>query len=171
MIRRETRDPTPRGFRDVMGRFATGVAVMTTAHGGTLHGMTANAVASVSLSPLLALVCVERDQTMRDLVEVSGAFALSFLHEDDEGLAMHFADPYRPGGVEQFRGIKHHTAATGAPILDGAIGYVDCQVHARHDAGDHEIVVGRVLGLGLGDPAEPLLFFRGAYRTLRPEGT
>ncbi len=171
MIRRETEDPTPRGFRDVMGRFATGVSVMTTAHDGTQHGMTANAVASVSLDPLLALVCVERDKAMRDLVEASGVFALCFLHEDDEGLAVHFADPYRPRGVEQFRAIQHHTAVTGAPILDDAIGYVDCRVHDLHPAGDHEIVVGRVLGLGLGDPAEPLLFFRGAYRTLRPEGT
>lgn len=171
MISRESADPNPRAFRDVMGRFATGVSVMTTVHGGAIHGMTANAVASVSLDPLLALVCVERDTNMRDLVEASGVFALSFLNEDDEGVAVHFADPYRPSGNEQFAAIEHHAAVTGAPILEAAIGYVDCEVRATHDGGDHEIVVGEVVGLGLGDPPDPLLFFRGAYRSLRPEGS
>lgn len=171
MISRETDDPTPRGFRDVMGRFATGVSVMTTSHGDILHGMTANAVSSVSLDPLLALVCVAREKNMCDLVAASGIFALSFLHQDDEGVAVHFADPYRPRGEAQFRGIEHRRAVTGAPILDSAIGYVDCEVHASFPAGDHEIVVGEVVGLGLGEPAEPLLFFRGAYRTIRPEGS
>lgn len=171
MISRETDQPTQRGFRDVMGRFATGVSVMTTAHGDIRHGMTANAVASVSLDPLLALACVEREKNMRDLVHASGIFALSFLHETDEGVAVHFADPYRPRGAEQFREIECHTAVTGAPILSTAIAYVDCEVHSTFEAGDHEIVVGEVVGLGLGDPADPLLFFRGAYRTIRPEGT
>lgn len=171
MISRESADPTARAFRDVMGRFATGVSVMTTVHEGTIHGMTANAVAAVSLDPLLALVCVERDTNMRELVASSGVFGLSFLHEEDEGVAVHFADPYRPSGDEQFSAIEHHAAVTGAPILDAAIGYVDCEVWAAHDAGDHQIVVGEVVGLGLGDPPDPLLFFRGAYRTLRPEGS
>lgn len=170
MISRESADPTPRAFRDVMGRFATGVSVMTTVHDDTIHGMTANAVASVSLDPLLTLVCVERDANMSDLVGASGVFALSFLHQDDDGVAVHFADPYRPSGDEQFAAIGHHAAVTGAPVLDAAIGYVDCEVWDRHDAGDHQIVLGEVVGLGLGDPPDPLLFYRGAYRSLRPEG-
>lgn len=171
MTSRESEDPTPRAFRDVMGRFATGVSVMTTVHEGAIHGMTASAVAAVSLEPLLALVCVERETNMRVLLGSSGVFALSFLHEDDEGIAVHFADPYRPLGEEQFAAIDHHRAVTGAPVLDGAIGYVDCELWDRHDGGDHEIVVGEVVGLGLRDPPDPLLFFRGAYRSLRPEGS
>lgn len=171
MISRESSDPTSRAFRDVMGRFATGVSVMTTVHEGRIHGMTASAVASVSLDPLMALVCVERDTNMRGLVGSSRVFALSFLHEDDEGVAVHFADPYRPSGDEQFAAIDHRAAVTGAPILEAAIGYVDCEVFAAHPAGDHEIIVGEVVGLGLGDPPDPLLFFRGAYRSLRPEGS
>lgn len=170
MISRESTDPTSRAFRDVMGRFATGVSVMTTVHDGTIHGMTANAVASVSLDPLLALVCVERDANMRALVASSGVFALSFLHEEDDGVAVHFADPYRPSGDEQFGAIDHHTAVTGAPVLDAAIAYVDCEVWDSHPGGDHQIIIGEVVGLGLGDPPDPLLFFRGAYRSLRPEG-
>lgn len=164
-------DLTPRAFRDVMARFATGVAVMTTVADGVPHGMTANAVCSVSLDPLLVLVCVERGSTMAHAVGDSQVFALSVLHEDDEGLAMHFADPYRPHGDTEFNRIATRKEVTGSPVLDVAIAFVDCRVWAVYDGGDHLVVVGEVAALGLADDDDPLLFYRGAYRGVRPEGS
>lgn len=161
---------TPRGFRDVVGRFATGVTIMTTVT-DDVHGMTVNAFSSVSLDPLLVLVCIERSAVMCKLVEESGIFALSILHEDAEDVAIHFADPYRPMGAMQFEGIPYRSEITGAPVLEGEVGWIDCRVWARHDGGDHVIIIGEVAGIGLGGQTAPLLFYRGAYRSMRPEGT
>ncbi len=161
---------TPRGFRDVLGRFASGVTVLTTVLDEAPHGMTVNAFASVSLDPLLVLACVDRATIMCEHVLKSGIFAVSVLSDEQLGLSMHFADPFRPGGAAQFESIAHHAEATGAPVIDGSIAFVDCRVWAVHDGGDHIIVVGEPVALGLGDEASPLLFYRGAYRQIRPEG-
>ncbi len=168
--RRSTTTVSQRAFRDVMGRFATGVAVMGSHRDGVPHGMTVNEVASVSLEPLLVLVCVQQDTVMSRVVSSSGVFALSILHGDDDGLAVHFADPYRPEGHAQFQRIPYSKATTGAPVLDACIAHVDCRVWVSHEAGDHLIVVGEVLEAGLSDDHDPLIFFAGAYRTLRPQG-
>lgn len=136
-----------------------------------IHGMTVNAFASVSLDPLLILVCVERSAVMCDLVDESGVFAVSVLNEDAEGVAVHFADPFRPQGAAQFEGIDYRTEVTGSPVLEGEVGWIDCEVWATYDGGDHVIVVGEVVALGLGEETAPLLFYRSAYRGLRPEGT
>lgn len=164
-------DVNSRAFRDVAGRFATGVSVMTTVLDGDVHGMTINAFASVSLDPLLVLVCVERNTLMATMVQGSGVFALSFLAEDQQGLSIHFADPFRPLGRLEFESIRTHPAPSGCPLIDGAIGWFDCRVWDLHEGGDHVIVLGEPLALGVGTDAEPLLFFRGAYRQLRAEGT
>lgn len=166
-----TVQPNPRAFRDVLGRFATGVSVMTVATPDTVHGMTANAVAAVSLDPMLVLVCIDREAVMAGLVEEARAFALSFLKEQDEGVAIHFADPFRPPGWAQFDAVPYRTAETGAPVLERCTGWVDCEARDLHHGGDHLIVVGEVRAMGLGDETRPLLFYRGAYRGLRPEGS
>jgi flavin reductase (DIM6/NTAB) family NADH-FMN oxidoreductase RutF len=161
---------TPRGFRDVLGRFASGVTVLTTMLDGSPHGMTVNAFTSVSLDPLLVLACVDRSTIMSDLIVRSGIFAVSVLSDEQLGLSMHFADPFRPGGEAQFASIAHHSQATGAPVIDGSIAFIDCRTRKVHDGGDHIIVVGEPVALGLGNEANPLLFYRGAYRQIRPEG-
>lgn len=161
---------TPRGFRDVLGRFAAGVTVLTTVLDDVPHGMTVNAFASVSLDPLLVLACVERATATCDLITKSGIFAVSVLSDEQLGLSMHFADPFRPSGRAQFESIAHHVEATGSPIIDGSIAFVDCRTWKVYDGGDHIIVVGEPVALGLGDEAHPLLFYRGAYRQIRPEG-
>ncbi len=161
---------TPRGFRDVLGRFASGVTVLTTVVDAIPHGMTVNAFASVSLDPLLVLACVDRSTIMCELVVKSGVFAVSVLNDEQLGLSTHFADPFRPSGWAQFQSIAHHAAATGAPVIDGSIAFADCRVWAVHDGGDHIIVVGETVALGLGQEATPLLFYRGAYRQIRTEG-
>lgn len=154
---------TPAAFRAVMGRFPTGVSIMTSQVGGVPHGMTANALASVSLEPLLVLVCVERDTVMADYAQRAGAFALSFLAFDDQRWSNHFANPGRPLGEEQFVGVPVTEAVTGAPILREAIAWLDCRTWALHDGGDHVIVVGEVVALDLGDDSPPLLYHRGSY--------
>lgn len=161
---------TQRGFRDVLGRFASGVTVLTTVLDDVPHGMTVNAFASVSLDPLLVFACIDRSTIMCELVMKSGMFAVSVLSDEQLGLSLHFADPFRPSGGAQFEAIAYHREATGAPVIDGSIAFVDCRVWRVHDGGDHIIVVGEPVALGLGDEANPLLFYRGAYRLIRPEG-
>lgn len=159
--------PTTDQFRATLGLFATGVAVVTARAGDLAHGMTANAIASVSLDPLLVLVCVEREAVMRKVIEEVGHFALSMLAADQEHLSRWFADPVRPNGSAQFDGIGHHPGpATGAPLLDHAIAWVECTVEASHDAGDHIIFVGRVRSLARADRRDPLLYFASRYRRL-----
>lgn len=152
------------GLREVMGTFATGVTVMTTTVDGQPHGMTANAVSSVSLDPALVLVCVDRGTVMSEAVRAGGCFALSVLADDQRELSNRFADPSRPTGHPQFAGVAARAEATGAPVLDGALGWVDCRVWAEYDGGDHIIVVGEVEALDTGDERAPLLFHRGRYR-------
>jgi flavin reductase len=157
--------PDPDLFRAVMGRFATGVSVMTVLVDGEPHGMTANAVTSVSLDPLLVLVCVGRGAVMSQQVEAAGGFALTFLAADQADLSARFADPERPAGTAQFEGVATSRAVTGAPVLDDGIGWVDRVDHAVHPAGDHDIVVGRVVAQGLSEQDAPpaLLYYRSRY--------
>lgn len=156
------------GFRAAMGSFATGVSVMTSELHGGPHGMTANAVSSVSLDPPLVLVCVDRGALMAGAVRDTGWFALSFLAEDQAELSDRFADPDRPEGEAGFAGVDTSTARTGARIVDRAAGWVDCEVHEILDGGDHHIVVGRAVAVGDSSRA-PLLYTRGAYGALRPD--
>ena len=160
--------PTPDGFRAVMSRFATGVTVMTCRCVEEPHGMTANAVTSVSLDPLLVLVCVGHDTEMRGLVREAGAFGLSILPAAAQTLSNHFADASRPSGHAQFAGVRTHRARTGAPLLEGAIGWLDCEIWKVHDGGDHDIVVGEVVACDLGPDAAALGYFRSAYTTITP---
>lgn len=159
--------PDPDAFRAVMSRFATGVTVMTTVVDGEPHGMTANAVSSVSLEPLLVLVCVERDTAMCQLVEDSGVFALSILAADQAALSDRFADPSRPSGAARFAGVDTVEGPTGSPRLADALAWIDCRRWRTYDGGDHLIVVGEVVDLGVGpDPdAAALLYFRSGYTT------
>lgn len=156
--------PTPEAFRTVMSRFATGVTVMTTMADDGPHGMTANAVSSVSLEPLLVLVCVERDTSMCELVADTGVFGLSILAEDQRELSDRFADPDRPSGRAQFEDLALHRATTGSPLLPGSLAWIDCRVWATYDGGDHLIVVGEVVDLEVSESEEDaLVYFRSAY--------
>jgi flavin reductase (DIM6/NTAB) family NADH-FMN oxidoreductase RutF len=149
-----------------MARFPTGVMVMTTTVGGVPHGMTANAVTSVSLEPLLVLACVSREAVMAALVERTRVFALSLLSRDQQHLSEHFADPERSVGILGFADVPTSTAVTGAPLLVGAIAHIDCEVHALHPGGDHVIVVGRVVHLDLDADGAPLVYHLSRYTTV-----
>lgn len=160
--------PTSADFRAVMARFATGVTVMTCHLAGEPHGMTANAVSSVSLDPLLVLVCVGRDTEMSPLVRDAGAFALSILPAEAQALSNHFADGSRPSGTAQFQSVETHQEVTRAPILSGSLAWLDCQVWKIHDGGDHDIVVGEVVATGVGPDVPALGYFRSRYTQILP---
>ncbi|WP_238444387.1 flavin reductase family protein [Salsipaludibacter albus] len=156
--------PDSRAFRAVMSRFATGVTVMTAMDDqGEVTGMTANAVASVSLEPLLVLVCVERTTDMARRVRSGGRFALSMLPATARKLSDHFANPDRSRGWAGFTGIETIEAVTGVPILAEALGWLDCRVHDLHEGGDHWIVVGEVVAAALGDAGPALGYFDHDY--------
>lgn len=156
-----------RSFRSLFGNFATGVTVVTTNAGGRLHGMTANAVCSVSLEPMLVLVCVDRSAACHRQIVEAERFGLSILAADQRALSDLFA---RTGEPEQngLRGAAFRLAAGDVPILEQAIGWLVCRVSERCRGGDHDIFVGEVEQGGVDREAEPLLFFRGAYRGLAP---
>lgn len=157
----------PTEFRHVVSRFATGVSVVSVDHAGTWHGMTVNSFASVSLDPVLVLFCCERDASLHDPLLGSGMWSVSVLGVDQEDAARWFATRERRG-VDQFSGWRvRPSAVTRAPVLDGCLAWFDCRTWAVYDGGDHVIVVGEVLDLGLmrGD-APALLYFHGLYRAL-----
>lgn len=152
--------PDDRAFRDVMARFVTGITVLSTVdEDGVPHGMTANAVSSVSLDPLLVLVCVARDTTMARVVQHGNGLALSFLAADQARVSDRFADPDRPYGREEFADLPTHVGVTGVPLLDGAAAWVECDLHAVHDGGDHLLVLGAVRRAELGDADAGVLLY------------
>jgi flavin reductase len=160
-------DPvSPERFRSVLGRFVTGISIMTAVGSdGEPHGMTANALASVSLDPPLVLVCVDRSAIMAELMEDADGFALSFLTREQEELSTWFATPERPTGAAQFDGLVTSALVTGSPILEDSLAWLDCRRWAIYDGGDHIIVVGEVVALGETEDlqAAPLLYDRGRY--------
>ena len=154
-----------RRFRDVMGRFATGVTVITAGEGDALRGMTANSFTSVSLDPPLVLCCVARNAGMHGHFREGERFAINMLADDQEAQSRHFAKS--SAASHPMGGFDHRAGPHGAPLLDGALAHVECAVHALFDGGDHTIVVGRVLSYQLQRAdAAPLLYFAGGYRAL-----
>lgn len=155
-------------FRSTVGAFATGVTVVTTRGEEHGYGMTANAFSSVSLDPPLILVCVINPSEGAEHITRNGVFAVNVLGEDQEPLSRYFASRDRPKGRDAFREVAHRTAASGSPILDGSAAFLDCRLHATHEAGDHLIIIGEVLEIGLQDGGAPLVFHGGGYRLLQP---
>lgn len=149
-------------LRRVMGHFATGVTVITTRDvDGKPYGLTANALCSVSLAPPLLLVCIDKGAESHSAFERSRYFAINILGLGHEDLSQRFA----VSGGDKFADVAHRVGATGLPLLEGALGAVECRVVAVHDAGDHTIFVGEVEHLEAAE-GDPLLFFRGRYRRL-----
>lgn len=149
-----------RRFRDVLGRFATGVTVVTSMSGGEPVGMTCQSFSSVSLSPPLVLFCPAKTSRAWPQMQKSGKFCVNLLAQDQADVSNMMASK----GVDKFAAVGWRPSeATGSPILEGVLGYVDCTVHAVYQAGDHHIVIGRVQELDTTGAPDPLLFFRGKY--------
>ncbi|MBI4540571.1 MAG: flavin reductase family protein, partial [Gemmatimonadetes bacterium] len=147
-------------FRQVMGHFATGVAIVASRReNGEACGLTANAVTSVSLDPLLVSVCIDRAASSHDCVISSGRFAISVLGAEDEWLARRFSEA---DTSNKFEGVRLLEAVTGSPVLESALAWLDCGIWKVVEAGDHSIVVGEALEGGA-RWGTPLLFHRGSY--------
>lgn len=157
----------PALFREVFGRFATGVTVITTVLGGQDHAMTANSVTSVSIEPLQVLACVHHRSRFHDAVLQSGVWAVSILADDARETSDWLATRGRPVEGQLDRVPFTRGAASGAALLDGALAHLECRTTAVHAAGDHSIVVGEVVALDAAvDPGAALIFYRGEYRSL-----
>ncbi|MGK7376963.1 flavin reductase family protein [Planococcus sp. 1R117A] len=142
-------------FRQAMGKFATGVTVLTTAHEGDIHGMTANAFMSVSLDPKLVVISIGHKARFLEKVTQSNRFAVNILAEDQEYLSNHFAG--KPQGDVQFASLD------GLPVLDGAVAQITCDVASTYVEGDHTLFIGKVTAIQL-EEKNPLLFYSGKYR-------
>ena len=149
-------------LRRVMGHFATGVTIITTFNKeGKLTGLTANAVSSLSLEPPLLVICVDKKAESYSCFDESKAFTVNILADDQEALSRRFA----VSGGEKFEGVAYRRGANGAPILNGALAYLECKLYAAYDGGDHTIYLGEIEEAETRE-ARPLLFFRGGYRNL-----
>jgi len=158
----------PVAFRRVTGTFATGVTVITVERDpGVVHGMTANSFTSVSLDPLLVLVCVDHDARLLSFLKSQRRFGVSILRAGQQTLSEHFAKCDQTPEADAQIGIRYRWTSTGIPLLEGALAELACNVVGEHPAGDHTIFIGEVETMECHD-GEPLLFHRGQYRRLAP---
>lgn len=154
-------------LRKVMGQFATGVTVITTQSGGQFFGFTANSYTSVSLEPPLILFCLHKDSQGCSIFLENQVFAVNILAHDQMLVSNGFAT--RELSIEdRFQLVAHQPGKTGSPILEGAMGYLDCRLSSSLESGDHIIFIGEVLDMGLDPNKRPLVYFQGAYRELLP---
>jgi len=154
-----------RRFRDVLGRFGSGVTVVTTMSGEEPVGMTCQSFCSVSLDPPLVLFSPAKTSRAWPRIRQSGRFCVNLLAADQTDVSNQMASR----GSDKFAGIAWHPSPrTGSPVLDGTLGHVDCTVHAVYEAGDHYVVIGAVEELHSTDAVDPLLFYEGRYRTPAP---
>ncbi len=166
---RPFREDTPvatdlaQGFRTTFGQFPTGVTIVTASGPHGPAGMTTNAVTSLSLDPLLLLVCFDNTSRTLPVVRETGRFAVNVLRAGQEELAAVFAS--KQVAAEKFEAVTH-TVAHGVPVLDGALAWVACDLRELHAGGDHTIGVGAVTHTDHDPDGEPLVFFRGRYRRL-----
>jgi flavin reductase (DIM6/NTAB) family NADH-FMN oxidoreductase RutF len=151
-------------YRALMGRFATGVTVVTTMdERGHPAGLTANSLSSVSLEPCLLSIAVERWSESLPALLAHGRFAVNILHVEQEDLARVFASPARR--EERWAGVDWHPSPLGCPILEGSLAWFDCSVWKTVEAGDHALILGEISG-GAGTEDEPLVYYRGGYRVV-----
>lgn len=150
-------------FTAAMGSFAAGVTVITTTDGsGQPFGLTATAFSSVSKQPPLCLVCVSMEAEARPVIRSSGRFAVNLLSAGQVALSARFARH----GVDKFEGtVWTPGSVTGSPLLAEVLATVECTVHEALELGDHDVFVGRIVGVTVG-PGEPLAYFRGRYAEL-----
>ncbi len=157
-------------FREAMGSFPTGVTVVTVAcDDGNMHGMTVNSFSSVSLDPILVLVCLKQTSSGPGLIKRARAFVVNVLSAEQQDLSHWFANRHRPVGSEMFDGVPFELGLTGCPVLVGATASFDCRLRQSHRAGDHLIVLGEVVALVHRPQLEPLIFQAGTYKVLEHE--
>lgn len=152
-------------FRQVLGHFPTGVTVITATTPDGPAGLAVGSFFSVSLDPPLVAFCAAKASSSYPKVEAAGHFTVNILADDQEDVCRRFAT----SGADKFAGLGYQPSPwSGAPVLTGALAWIDCQLDDVHEAGDHWIVVGRVHDLEVGHEGGPLIFFRGGYGRYTP---
>ena len=146
-------------FREALGHFATGVTIVTALEDGVPVGFTCQAFTSLSLEPPLVALAPAKSSTSWPRIAKAGAFTVNILSARQEALCRSFA----VSGGDKFAGVGWHSGVTGAPILEDSLAWVECHLGTLHDAGDHELVIGHVVSLGVGESDGPLLFYRGGF--------
>jgi len=155
---------TASQFRKALGHFATGIAVVTVERApGLVRGMTANSFTSVSLDPLLILICVEKRAAILPMLEKKKRFGVSVLKEGHEAISEYFAKGAQSAEAEQRLSIHYRWTRSGIPVLEGTLLQLSCEVAGSHLAGDHTIFVGKVAEAEIHE-GRPLLYFGGEYR-------
>jgi flavin reductase (DIM6/NTAB) family NADH-FMN oxidoreductase RutF len=158
--------PSTSDFRHALGQFATGVTVVTAERApGQVHGMTANSFTSVSLKPLLILICVSHQAQLLPLIRKHKRFGVSILREDQRALSEYFAQTVEDPQIEKRLGIRYRWTETGIPLLGDALAHLACNVASEQPAGDHAILIGEVESLDVHE-GKPLLYLCGNYRSL-----
>ncbi|HKS92956.1 MAG TPA: flavin reductase family protein [Tepidiformaceae bacterium] len=155
----------PDDFKGALGSWAAGVTIVTTKHDEGMYGITVSSFSSLSVDPLLILVCVMNSNHMARLIPESKRFAVSILADDQSEVSGYFAVSGRDPGPD-FGGIEYVEWHTGAPIISGALAHLDCELEAAIPGGDHTIMIGRVVGAASNPDAKPLLYYRRGYRTV-----
>jgi flavin reductase len=159
----------PAEFRKAMGCFATGLTIITVDLDGEVHGMTANAVASVSLDPLLLLVCVDHSARTHAHLHARKRFGVNILEEHQRVISEYYARPvYDHAHAEEEAGARFDHTVHGTPMLQEALAYLECKLQSTLDAGDHTVFIAEVEDVVVRE-GEPLLFFRGKYRKIGEE--
>jgi flavin reductase (DIM6/NTAB) family NADH-FMN oxidoreductase RutF len=153
-------------FKEALGRFVTGVTVVTALEEGQPVGFTCQSFVSLSLDPPLVALAPAKSSTSWPRIAKAGSFCVNVLGDHQHEVCRKFA----VSGGDKFAGVPWHRAEIGgAPIIDGSLAWVNCSVELIHDAGDHELVIGRVLDIGLGE-GSPLLFYRSAFHLVADTG-
>jgi flavin reductase len=156
-------------FRQAMGRFATGVTIVTVDLDSEVHGMTANAFASVSLDPMLVLVCVDHTTRTHAHLHAKKRFGINVLSQDQRAISEYYARTERiHENAEVEAGARFERTPHGTPVLQGALAYLECRLRSAEEAGDHTIFIAEVEDVVVRE-GEPLLFFRGKYRKVGEE--
>jgi flavin reductase (DIM6/NTAB) family NADH-FMN oxidoreductase RutF len=164
----EIRVADAEALRSAMRHFPTGVTVVTSGREERVEGMTANAVISVSLDPLLFLVSVHKDARINPRIREEGYFAVNLLADDQEGLSRLFASPERSSGLQALHSLGGGYSSTGAPLAAGALAAIDCELAEIYAGGDHDLFLGRVVEVRLGDTRKgPLIYHEGGYPSLK----
>jgi flavin reductase (DIM6/NTAB) family NADH-FMN oxidoreductase RutF len=146
-------------FRQVLGHFCTGVVIITAVDGAEPVGLTVQSFTSLSLTPPLVSFAVGRESSTWPRLKAAGDFCVNILADDQEALCRQFAT----SGADKFAGVGWRPGGTGAPVLNDALGFVECRIETEHPAGDHVLVVGRVTDLEITREGKPLLFYRGGF--------
>jgi len=156
----------PLELRRVLGRFATGVTVVTSRIGEQTRGITVNSFTSVSLDPPIVLICIDHSARTYRFLPDAGIFAVNVLNEAQLPICEIFARRLAENPDDELANVPYHEGVTGAPLIDGAIAHIECRIVGKHEVGDHAIFLGEVVAATPVQEAPPLLFFRGGFPRL-----